>query len=63
MNPQEIVVDGDLSVRDGHAIGHRVKIHLLASQHRINDVSVHVEPNDNQPKKRPERLEKKGADS
>jgi cation diffusion facilitator family transporter len=37
-------VDGDLSVRRGHEIAHRVKDRLLASQHRINDVTVHIEP-------------------
>ena len=37
-------VDGDLSVRRGHEIAHRVKDRLLASQHRVNDVTVHIEP-------------------
>jgi cation diffusion facilitator family transporter len=37
-------VDGDLSVRRGHEIAHHVKDRLLASQHRINDVTVHIEP-------------------
>jgi cation diffusion facilitator family transporter len=41
-----VVVDGELSVRDGHAIAHRVKDRLLASELGINDVSVHVEPDD-----------------
>lgn len=39
-----VVVDGDLSVRSGHEIAHRVKDRLLASPHHINDVTVHVEP-------------------
>jgi cation diffusion facilitator family transporter len=39
-----IMVDGDLSVRRSHAISHQVKDRLLASQHRINDVTVHIEP-------------------
>ena len=39
-----VVVDGDLSVRRSHAIAHQVKDRLLASQHRINDVTVHIEP-------------------
>lgn len=39
-----ICVDGELSVRRGHEIAHDVKDRLLASQHRINDVTVHVEP-------------------
>jgi cation diffusion facilitator family transporter len=41
-----VVVDGDLTVRRGHEIAHLVKDRLLASQHRINDVTVHVEPAD-----------------
>jgi len=39
-----IVVDGAITVREGHAIAHRVKDRLLASELGINDVSVHVEP-------------------
>ena len=39
-----VVVDGDLTVRRGHEIAHLVKDRLLASQHRINDVTVHIEP-------------------
>ena len=39
-----VVVDGNLSVRRGHEIAHLVKNRLLESQHRINDVIVHVEP-------------------
>jgi len=37
-------VDGNMSVHRGHAIAHQVKDRLLASQHRINDVTVHIEP-------------------
>lgn len=39
-----VTVDGTLSVQEGHTIGHRVKEKLLASQHRIGDVTIHVEP-------------------
>ena len=39
-----VVVDGALTVRRGHEIAHLVKDRLLASQHRINDVTVHIEP-------------------
>lgn len=39
-----VVVDGGLSVRRGHGIAHQVKDRLLQSQHRINDVTVHIEP-------------------
>lgn len=41
-----VMVDGHLSVHEGHAIGHQVKDRLLASQHRIGDVTVHIEPAD-----------------
>ena len=40
-----VVVDGELTVRRGHDISHQVKDRLLASPHRINDVTVHIEPN------------------
>jgi cation diffusion facilitator family transporter len=39
-----IRVDGELSVREGHAIAHAVKDALLASPLGVTDVSVHVEP-------------------
>ena len=39
-----VVVDGELSVREGHDISHLVKDRLLASPHRIQDVTVHIEP-------------------
>jgi len=39
-----VMVDGDLSVREGHEIAHLVKDRLLSSPHRINDVTVHIEP-------------------
>jgi len=39
-----VTVDGALSVRRGHEIAHTVKDRLLASKHRVNDVTVHVEP-------------------
>ncbi len=41
-----VVVDGEWSVRRGHAIAHLVKDRLLASPHHINDVTVHIEPHD-----------------
>jgi cation diffusion facilitator family transporter len=42
-----VMVDGHLSVHRGHEIAHQVKDRLLASQHRINDVTVHIEPTTN----------------
>jgi cation diffusion facilitator family transporter len=41
----QVRVDGELTVRAGHAIAHAVKDALIASApHRISDVTVHVEP-------------------
>jgi cation diffusion facilitator family transporter len=39
-----VQVDGDLSVHQGHRIGHEVKDRLLAKLPRVRDVHVHVEP-------------------
>jgi cation diffusion facilitator family transporter len=44
-----VVVDGAMSVRDSHEIAHLVKDRLLASAHRINDVTVHIEPDGMEP--------------
>lgn len=40
----QIRVDGQLTVTAGHDIAHAVKDALLASDLRVSDVSVHVEP-------------------
>lgn len=39
-----IEVDGDVSVRRGHAIAHRVSDRLKASAHSVQHVLAHVEP-------------------
>ncbi|MCI0332646.1 MAG: cation diffusion facilitator family transporter [Planctomycetes bacterium] len=39
-------VHGDMTVRDGHDIAHRVKDALLASKHNVMDAVVHIEPAD-----------------
>jgi cation diffusion facilitator family transporter len=39
-----VEVPGHMSVREGHAIAHRVKDALLASDHRVMDALVHIEP-------------------
>lgn len=41
-----ITVDGDLTVRHGHDIGHHVKDALTASELLVEDVTVHIEPHD-----------------
>jgi cation diffusion facilitator family transporter len=37
-------VPAEMSVRESHRIAHRVQDALLASPHRISDVTVHIEP-------------------
>lgn len=44
-----VVVDGDLPVRTGHAIAHRVKDLLKASDLQVLDAVVHVEPRADRP--------------
>lgn len=39
-----VAVDGTISVRDGHDIAHDVKNAILATNARIADVLVHIEP-------------------
>lgn len=39
-----IIVDGTLSVADGHKIAHAVKDTIMATEARVKDVLVHVEP-------------------
>ena len=40
----QVRVPGDMTVREGHGIAHRVKDTLLSSGLRVSDVTVHVEP-------------------
>jgi cation diffusion facilitator family transporter len=41
-----VIVNGDLSVREGHRIAHEVKDALLNAYPRISEVLVHIEPTD-----------------
>jgi cation diffusion facilitator family transporter len=41
-----VLVDGELSVREGHDIAHAVKSEILKANPRIFDVLVHIEPVD-----------------
>lgn len=41
-----VTVDGGATVRRGHLIAHAVKDCLVSSDHRIHDVTVHIEPDD-----------------
>lgn len=43
-----IIIDGNMTVRDGHALSHCLKAHLLARFPDINDILIHIEP-DNDP--------------
>lgn len=45
-----VEVDGRITVSEGHAIAHRVKDALTASELRIADVVVHIEPSPQQQK-------------
>jgi cation diffusion facilitator family transporter len=44
-----VEVDPEITVREGHAIGHAVKDRLLERMVRIKDVLVHIEPAPNKP--------------
>jgi cation diffusion facilitator family transporter len=39
-----VEVHGDMTVREGHEIAHRVKDALVASRHKVMDAVVHIEP-------------------
>lgn len=39
-----VIVNGDLTVREGHKIAHDVKDAILDAYPRINDVLIHIEP-------------------
>jgi cation diffusion facilitator family transporter len=39
-----VVVDGDISVHEGHEIAHRVKNAIKHANSRISDVLIHIEP-------------------
>ncbi|KXX67526.1 cation diffusion facilitator family transporter [Flammeovirga sp. SJP92] len=45
-----IIVDGDISVREGHDIAHNVKDSLKADFNEIADILIHVEPSPQQDK-------------
>jgi len=42
-----IVVDGELTVRQGHQLSHRVENEVLRALPQVAEVLVHVEPNQN----------------
>lgn len=44
-----VVVDGDITVAEGHDIAHRVKDALLESELSIQDATIHIEPSEPEP--------------
>lgn len=40
----EITVDGNLSVREGHEIAHRVRDEIVGTERHVREVKVHVNP-------------------
>jgi cation diffusion facilitator family transporter len=41
-----VVVDGKITVQQGHLIGHAVKDHLIASPIPVTDATIHIEPDE-----------------
>jgi cation diffusion facilitator family transporter len=41
-----VVVDGKITVQQGHLIGHHVKDHLIASTIPVTDAVIHIEPDE-----------------
>jgi divalent metal cation (Fe/Co/Zn/Cd) transporter len=41
---RHIVVRGNLSVREGHSIAHKVENAILENMSQVEEVLVHVEP-------------------
>ncbi len=39
-----VMVDGSLSVTEGHEIAHQVKDHIMHKVPHVSDVLVHIEP-------------------
>lgn len=44
-----LMVDGDLNLREAHEISHRVEERLRAALPQLADVTIHVEPDDDEP--------------
>ncbi|GMV92280.1 MAG: cation efflux system protein [Candidatus Hydrogenedentota bacterium] len=41
-----VEVDGDMTVRDGHTVAHRVKDAIMNANSNVRDVLIHIEPKD-----------------
>jgi divalent metal cation (Fe/Co/Zn/Cd) transporter len=41
-----VEVKGDMSVRDGHDVAHRVKDAIKETNPSVRDVLIHIEPKD-----------------
>ena len=42
-------VPAEMTIWEGHALGHKVKAEIMASNKRIYDVMIHLEPSKNPP--------------
>lgn len=51
-----IIVDPLLSVSEGHQIGEYVRLRLLADQEHVSDVTVHIDPEDDESESQSNRL-------
>jgi cation diffusion facilitator family transporter len=54
-----LIVDGEISVKDGHEIAHNLKDHLRANISGVSDVLIHVEPDSEE---RLRRIKKAGSE-
>ncbi|MCR6640655.1 MAG: hypothetical protein NVV82_17050 [Sporocytophaga sp.] len=41
-----VMVNGDISVKEGHTLAHEVKNQLLKDLPKVKDVLIHIEPAD-----------------
>uniref|UniRef100_A0A7C4YIC5 Cation transporter n=1 Tax=candidate division WOR-3 bacterium TaxID=2052148 RepID=A0A7C4YIC5_UNCW3 len=46
-----IIVDGDISVREGHKIAHNLKERIMMEDKRIADILIHIEPEESKDEK------------
>ena len=46
-----VTVDPEMTVRDGHALSHRVRSAILEAVPQVTDVIVHLEPGNDPPEK------------
>jgi divalent metal cation (Fe/Co/Zn/Cd) transporter len=54
-----VIVDGNITVHNGHEISHQVKDKLVESFQNISDVLIHIEPATEERLKRSHIIEQK----